>query len=100
MKRKNENKASASSTPGYQTRLTRINIQSKTRHHPWRPRVSQSGQEKRCDKSFQAGVEEPLGTDSHQTLFKMASDWAQKILCITVPNRRTASPEFFSFVRT
>ena len=25
-----------------------------------------------------------------------ASDWAQKMLCITVPNRRTVSPEFFS----
>ena len=29
-----------------------------------------------------------------------APDWAQKILCIIVPNRRTASPEFFSWVRT
>ena len=25
-----------------------------------------------------------------------ASDWAQKMLCIIVPNRRTVSPEFFS----
>ena len=25
-----------------------------------------------------------------------APDWAQKMLCIIVPNRRTASPEFFS----
>ena len=25
-----------------------------------------------------------------------ASDWAQKKLCIIVPNRRTVSPEFFS----
>ena len=24
------------------------------------------------------------------------SDWAQKMLCIIVPNRRTVSPEFFS----
>ena len=29
-----------------------------------------------------------------------APDWAQKMLCIIVPNRRTASPEFFSWVRT
>ena len=27
-------------------------------------------------------------------------DWAQKNLCIIVPNQRTASPEFFSCVRT
>ena len=27
-------------------------------------------------------------------------DWAQKILCIIVPNRRTVSPELFSWVRT
>ena len=26
--------------------------------------------------------------------------WAQKILCIIVPNRRTVSPEFFSWART
>ena len=29
-----------------------------------------------------------------------APDWAQKILCIIVPNRQTVSPEFFSWVRT
>ena len=27
-----------------------------------------------------------------------APDWAQKMLCIIVPNRRTVSPEFFSWV--
>ena len=27
-----------------------------------------------------------------------APDWAQKMLCIIVPNRRTVSPEFFSRV--
>ena len=27
-------------------------------------------------------------------------DWAQKMLCIIVPNRRTVSPELFSWVRT
>ena len=30
----------------------------------------------------------------------LAPDWAQKVLCIIVPNRRTVSPEFFSWVRT
>ena len=29
-----------------------------------------------------------------------APDWAQKMLCIIVPNRRTASPGFFSWFRT
>ena len=29
-----------------------------------------------------------------------APDWAQKMLCIIVPNRRTVSPEFFSWART
>ena len=29
-----------------------------------------------------------------------APDWAQKMLCIIVPNRRTVAPEFFSWVRT
>ena len=29
-----------------------------------------------------------------------APDWAQKMLCIIVPNGRTVSPEFFSWVRT
>ena len=29
-----------------------------------------------------------------------AADWAQKMLCIIVPNRRTVAPEFFSWVRT
>ena len=30
----------------------------------------------------------------------LAPDWAQKMLLIIVPSRRTASPEFFSWVRT
>ena len=29
-----------------------------------------------------------------------APNWAQKMLCIIVPNRRTVFPEFFSWVRT
>ena len=29
----------------------------------------------------------------------LAPDWSQKMLCIIVPDRRTASPEFFSCVR-
>ena len=30
----------------------------------------------------------------------LVPDWAQKMLCIIVPNRRAVSPEFFSWVRT
>ena len=39
--------------------------------------------------------------DHFQTVKRMvAPDWAQKMLCIIVPNRRTASPEFFCNFKT
>ena len=41
--------------------------------HPRRPRGSQSGREKMRDESFQVRAEEPLGTDSHQTISKNSS---------------------------
>ena len=41
--------------------------------HPRRPRGSQSGREKRRDKSFQVRAKEPLGTNSHQTISKKSS---------------------------
>ena len=42
-----------------------------------------------------------LAPDHFQTVKRMlAPDWAQKMLCIIVPNRQTASPEFFSWVGT
>ena len=41
--------------------------------HPRRPRGGPSGREKRRDKSFQAQVEKPLGTDSHWTISKRSS---------------------------
>ena len=73
--------------------------------HPQRPRGGQSGQEKRRDESLQVRVEAPngywLSQDHFQTVKRMlAPDWAQKMLCIIVPNQRTVSPEFFSWVRT
>ena len=38
-----------------------------------------------------------LSPDHFQKFKRMpAPDWAQKMLCIIVPNRRTVSPEFFS----
>ena len=42
-----------------------------------------------------------LSQDHFQTVKRMlAPDWAQKMLCIIAPNRRTVSPELFSWVRT
>ena len=42
-----------------------------------------------------------ISKDHFQTEWRMlAPDWAQKLVCIIVPNRRTASPEFFSRIRT
>ena len=64
-------------------------------HYPRRPRGGQSGREKRRDESFQEQAEKPLGTDSHRTISKRSSEcW------LLVPNRLTASPEFFSWIRT
>ena len=94
--------------------------------HPRRPRGSQSGREKGRDESFQVrakassetqgqsvgsgekarrkfsstGERAPgyrLSPNYFQKFKRMpAPDWAQKMLCIIVPNRRTVSPEFFS----
>ena len=47
---------------------------SRVLKHPWRPRGSQSGWEKRRYESFQAQAEEPLGTDSHRTISKRSSE--------------------------
>ena len=44
-----------------------------TYFHPRRPRGSQSGWKKRRDERFQARAEEPLGTDSHQTISGQAN---------------------------
>ena len=42
-----------------------------------------------------------LSPDHFQKFKRMpAPDWAQKMLCIIVPNRPTVSPEFFSWIRT
>ena len=70
--------------------------------HPQRPRGSQSGWEKRCNERFQAQIKKPqILLDHFQTVkWMLAPDWLQKMLCIFVPNRRTASPEFFSCVCT
>ena len=60
--------------------------------------------EKARRKFFSSGEGAPgyrLSPDHFQKFKRMpAPDWAQKNLCIIVPNQRTASPEFFSCVRT
>ena len=64
--------------------------------HPRRPKGSQSGREKRRDESFQVRADKslgPLGTDSQKFKRMPAPDWAQEMLCIIVPNRRTVSSE-------
>ena len=56
----------------------------------------------KAGRSFQLRAKEPLGTYSILTeLFPNiqampSPDWAQKMLCIIVPNRPTVSSEFFS----
>ena len=70
--------------------------------HPWWPRGSQSGWEKRQDESFQVWARAPgyrLSSNYFQKFKRMpAPDWAKKMLCIIVPNQRTVSPDFFSWV--
>ena len=72
--------------------------------HPRRPRSSQSGWGKARRKFSSTSGRTPgyrLSADHFQAVKQMlAPDWAQKMLCIIVPNRRRVSPEFFSWVRT
>ena len=59
---------------------------------------------KRRNESFQARAEEPLGTDSYQTISKRSTECWLPIehknasICIIVSNQQTACPEFFSCV--
>ena len=74
------------------------------RPHPRRPRGDVRPGEKARRTFSSMGGKAPgyrLSPDHFQTVKQMlASYWAQKMLCIIVPNRRTASPEFFLWVRT
>ena len=59
------------------------------------------GPEEKARKQFSStGGKAPkyrLSPDHFQTVKRLlAPDWAEKMLRIIVPNRRTASPEFFS----
>ena len=73
--------------------------------HPRRPRGSPLGRKKRRDESFQVGGERAPGYRLSSNYFQKfkrmpAPDWAQKMLCIILPNPRTVSPEFFQWVCT
>ena len=61
--------------------------------------VSRVGRKGRT-KVFKYGRKAPgyrISSNYFQKFKRMqAPDWAQKMLCIIVPNRRTVSPEFFS----
>ena len=87
--------------------LLKKELEGGRRYHPRRPRGGQSGREKRkrARRKFSSTGGKDLGyrhsPDHFQTVKPMLSpDWAQKMLCIIVPNRWTVSPEFFSWVRT
>ena len=59
------------------------------------------GREEKARRTFlSTGGKAPgyrLSPDHFQTVKPMlAPDWAQKLICIIVPNGRTVSPEFFS----
>ena len=59
------------------------------------------GSAERARRKFSSKGERAPGYRLSPTYFQKfkrmpASDWAQKMLCIIVPNRRTVSPEFFS----
>ena len=64
-----------------------------------------SGSGERARQKFLSTRERAPGYRLSQNYFQKfkrmpAPDWAQKMLCIIVPNRRTVSLEFFSWVRT
>ena len=61
--------------------------------------VSRVGR-KGATKVFKYGRKSPLPNYFQKFKRMLAPDWTQKMLCIIVPNRRTVSPEFFSWVRT
>ena len=63
--------------------------------HPRRPRDSQSGREKRRDKSFQARAEETLGTDPYQTIFKRSSWLGTKMFVLLCPIAKQHLPRSF-----
>ena len=76
---------------------------------PWEPSSETQGQSvgsgETAERKFSSKDGRAPGyrlSPNHFQKFKpmLAPDWAQKMLCIIVPNRRTVSPEFFSWVRT
>ena len=86
----------------YETSFSKVDVQISD--HPRRPRGGQSGREKRCDESFQAQAEKPLGTDSRADHFQtvkriLAPDWAPKRLCARPIGEQHLLTSFCEFVR-
>ena len=87
-------------------RNERRNSIQMTGHHPSSETQGQSvgPGEKARRKISSTGGKAPgyrLSPDHFQTVKRiLAPDWAQEMRCIIVPNRRTASPEFFSWIHT
>ena len=59
--------------PDWAQKMLCLIVPNQGEQHPRRSRGSQSGREKRRDERFQVWAEEPLGTDSHQTISKNSS---------------------------
>ena len=80
------------------------NIAGVCKAYPRRPKGSQSGRKKRRDESFKHGRKSPWVktlTGASPNSQPNAASWLRtKMLCIILPNRQTASAEFFSCVRT
>ena len=63
------------------------------------------GSEEKAERKFSSTGKRAPGYRVSPNYFQKfkrmpAPDWAHKMLCIIVPNRRTVSPEFLSWVRT
>ena len=90
----------------YYLRPTDLHLAWKATSLPSSETQGQSvGSRERARRKFSSTGERAPGyrlSPSYFQKFKRmpAPDWAQKMLCVIVPNRRTVSPEFFSWVRT
>ena len=72
--------------------------------HPQRPKAVSWFERKCVTKAFKHGQKSSpwvLTLTHFQKVKRMLTpDWAQNIICIILPNRQTASSEFFSSIRT
>ena len=85
--------------------IININLMTVAMHSSSETQGQSVGSGERAGRKFSSTGERAPGywlSPNYFQKFKrmQAADWAQKLLCIVVPNRRTVSPEFFSWVRT